>query len=269
MSVRTKGAIAGIALAALTGSLGPLPAASAASASAASAASASAASAASASAVGRCTTWAQAHGRNGARYVINADNWGGGNACLSVPGGPRFTVMSQRAPRRASVLAYPDISRGCSGGYCSPGSGMPVRLSALGDPVASWRTADNAPGEFDTALDLWFGPDPYSAPSAEIMIWLDSQHVPPFGAQRIRIDGADYELRAKTARGGSSSWRYLAFRRTAPVTGITGLKLAPFIRYAERRGLIRPSAGLWDVAAGFEIWSGGAGLATRSFSLNP
>jgi cellulose 1,4-beta-cellobiosidase len=35
-----------------------------------------------------------------------------------------------------------------------------------------------------------------------------------------------------------------------------------------RRGYIRASWYLIDVEAGFELWHGGAGLATKSFSVN-
>ena len=54
--------------------------------------------------------------------------------------------------------------------------------------------------------------------------------------------------------------------RVHAVAGVSGLQLAPFIKLAERFGWIRPSRWMLNIEAGFEIWSGGKGLATSSFT---
>jgi hypothetical protein len=44
------------------------------------------------------------------------------------------------------------------------------------------------------------------------------------------------------------------------------LRLAPFMARAKKVGMINSSALMWAVQAGFEIWSGGQGLAVTRFS---
>ena len=55
---------------------------------------------------------------------------------------------------------------------------------------------------------------------------------------------------------------------TTPTTSVSGLDLAPLVQDAISRGYIQPSWWLIDIEAGFELWQGGAGLATNSFSVN-
>src|SRR3984957_7294047 len=55
---------------------------------------------------------------------------------------------------------------------------------------------------------------------------------------------------------------------TTPTTSVSGLDLAPLVQDAISRGGIQPSWWLIDIEAGFELWQGGAGLATNSFSVN-
>lgn len=53
-----------------------------------------------------------------------------------------------------------------------------------------------------------------------------------------------------------------------PVSQVRGLALLPIMDHVERMGLIRRSWWMLNVESGFEIWHGGTGLATRSFSAD-
>jgi cellulose 1,4-beta-cellobiosidase len=64
-------------------------------------------------------------------------------------------------------------------------------------------------------------------------------------------------------------WNYVAYVRTAGVTNVSNLDLGDVTRDAVGRGVISPSWYLIDVEAGFELWQGGAGLATAAFSFQP
>jgi cellulose 1,4-beta-cellobiosidase len=55
---------------------------------------------------------------------------------------------------------------------------------------------------------------------------------------------------------------------TTGTTSVTNLDLQALVADAVSRGYIRASWHLIGVEAGFEIWQGGAGLATTSFSVN-
>jgi cellulose 1,4-beta-cellobiosidase len=55
---------------------------------------------------------------------------------------------------------------------------------------------------------------------------------------------------------------------TTGATSVSGLDLAPLVQDAMSRGYIQPSWWLIDIEAGFELWQGGAGLKTNSFSVS-
>jgi cellulose 1,4-beta-cellobiosidase len=51
-------------------------------------------------------------------------------------------------------------------------------------------------------------------------------------------------------------------------TSVQDLDIGKFVADAMSRGWIQKSWYLIDVEAGFELWQGGAGLATNSFAVN-
>ena len=55
---------------------------------------------------------------------------------------------------------------------------------------------------------------------------------------------------------------------TTAATSVSGLDLAALVQDGISRGYIQPSWWLIDIEAGFELWQGGAGLATNSFSVS-
>jgi hypothetical protein len=48
---------------------------------------------------------------------------------------------------------------------------------------------------------------------------------------------------------------------------VRNLNVLAFVRVAEGYGFIQPRWWLTSMEAGFEIWRGGVGLGTRSFSV--
>ena len=121
-------------------------------------------------------------------------------------------------------------------------------------------------GVYNASLDLWLGPH-VGAGNSEIMIWL--RYSKPAWWEglypTVMIDGAKwYVVPHATAPGNY----YLSFRRATPVSAAT-LRIAPFMAAAKRLGAVRSSWLLWAVQAGFEIWSGGKGLAITKFSVTP
>jgi hypothetical protein len=78
----------------------------------------------------------------------------------------------------------------------------------------------------------------------------------------VKIDGAKWYVVPRSTDPGRY---YLSFRRATPVSSAT-LRLAPFMAEAEQLGDVSASSLLWSVQAGFEIWSGGKGLAVTNFS---
>ena len=211
----------------------------------------------------------------GTRFVVKNDNYGGGRECLAVRGTrPNFTVTRSPVPAwHSRPQAYPFILRGCSWGTCSPDSGLPRRVSALRQPMASWSTTQVAHGRWNAAFDIWFGTRPLTtgqADGAELMIWLSARHIPvPSGTPVVTVHHARWYLLSGRACHGGICWTYVQFRRVRPVSRVTNLPLSPFFHRAEARGWVKRGWWLENIEAGFELWQGGTGLATDWFWARP
>jgi hypothetical protein len=78
------------------------------------------------------------------------------------------------------------------------------------------------------------------------------------------IDGTTWEVWT----GRESSWNIVSYVRETPVTSVSNLNLLPFFSDAVSRGSLEPSWWLIDVEYGFEIWTGGQGLAVSGYSVS-
>ena len=141
------------------------------------------------------------------------------------------------------------------------------------------------PGTYNTGYDLWFGKQSMTrghADGAELMVWLNHRggccilrpHAPI-----VRINGVRYYFqfwRPTDPNYPGIAWNYIQFRRVVQTTHVTNLNLNPFIEYAEQAHrsqgqptpLISRHWWLENLDGGFEIWSGGLGLRTTSFSAH-
>ena len=210
------------------------------------------------------TTWAIAHlginsdGSGGQQAVDQADSWGGGNACLLMPGSTSasagaFVVQSQTAAATGGVLSYPNTGIGCSSGYCTTQSGLPFAVSANPDPAITWGydTIDAVPGsKYDTLIDSEFSAScSGSAPAMNAAVAIYTDGFPsyksigvPYSGPTVSIDGYDW------------------------YTGhfLNGSKYGSQFVLAELNSAYMPSGDcLQTVNAGFEVWSGGTGLANN------
>src|SRR6266516_384229 len=219
-----------------------------------------------------CHRWQALHVTGPGRrpYVVRnkpSINHNDKGMCLSVPGAnAAFTVVrSPGAAPSPKIRAYPYIGTGCFEGACAPAHPRVLpRADALGNYTVSWATSTPPDsGVWNSSLDLWLGPRS-GAGTYEVMIWLrysgPSWWVGLF--PEVSADGAKWYVVPRITPLGQ---HYISFRRATPVSAAT-LRLAPFMTAAERIGAISPSARLWAVQAGFEIWSGGRGLAVTRFS---
>ena len=224
-------------------------------------------------AVTLCRPWQalRVTGAGGQRFVIrnkpsiNHDDQG---MCLSDRGrGAAFTITrSPGTAHSAKVRAYPYIGTGCFEGACAVGGeGVMPRVASLGTYTISWATVTpRKSGVWNASLDLWLGPR-RGVGTSEVMIWLRYSK-PSWWARRypsVQVDGAKWYVVPHSTGPGR---HYISFRRATPVAAAT-LRIAPFMAVAERFGAVRASALLWCAQAGFEIWSGGRGLAITRFSI--
>lgn len=166
----------------------------------------------------------------------------------------------------SKVRAYPYIANGCFERACAAGGEGPMpRAGSLGNYTINWaaRTPPRS-GVWNVSLDLWLGPRA-GVGTSEIMIWLHYSKRSWWTRRypSVLVDRARWYLVPHATAPGR---HYLSFRRAGAVSAAS-LRIAPFMAVAERRGYLSPSAFLWCAQAGFEIWSGGKGLAITRFSI--
>ena len=213
----------------------------------------------------------------GGTYTVQNNEWGSSAAeCVTTDGNADFTVANSDISNATNGApgGYPSIYQGCHWGNCTTGglAASPVQASAItaGKVTTSWSTTQPGAGAYDVAYDIWFNSTPATSgqpDGTELMIWLNHNgSVQPFGSQvatAATVGGTGYNVWF-----GTQGWNTVSYTMTTPTTSVSGLDLAPLVADAISRGYINPSWYLIDVEAGFELWQGGAGLATNSFSVN-
>jgi hypothetical protein len=210
--------------------------------------------------------------RLGESFIVRNDNYGGQRECISNSDArPNFVVtQSSAATRGREPVAFPYLFLGCSWGLCTPGSGLPARVSALRAPVTTWTASLRAGGVWDATYDIWFNKTRITtgqATGGELMIWLNSHEMPAPRRHTpiVWADHARWYLQSWITRHAGSRWRLIQFRRVRPVWRVSNLHLNEFIEQVESHDWIRPWYWMLNVDAGFEIWRDGKGLATNWF----
>lgn len=166
--------------------------------------------------------------------------------------------------------AYTSLYRGCHWGTCTSSNPFPIQESNIASAMTSVALTQPSGYNNDAAYDIWFNQTSTTSGQpngTEVMIWLNHQgSIQPFGSQTATatIDGAQYEVWT----GNQSSWKIVSYVATSPVTSVSSLDLLPFFEDAVSRGSLEPSWWLIDVEFGFEIWTGGQGLAASNFSVS-
>jgi cellulose 1,4-beta-cellobiosidase len=209
-------------------------------------------------------------------HTIQNNEWGSSAPeCISTDGNADFTVASSSIANSTSGApgGYPSIYQGCHWGACTSGSGFPIQVSNIhaGTVTTSWSTSQpGGSGAYDVAYDIWFNQTPSTSGQpngTELMIWLNHHGpVQPFGSQvasNVSIGGRSYNVWF-----GTQAWKTVSYTMTSGATSVSHLDLQPLVADAVSRGYINTSWYLIDVEAGFELWQGGAGLATNSFSVH-
>jgi len=214
----------------------------------------------------------------GGTYTVQNNEWGSGAAeCISTDGNADFSVANSAIDNSTSGApgGYPSIYQGCHWGNCTSGglAASPVQVSSLttGKVTTSWATTQpGGSNDYDVAYDIWFNQTPTTTTQpncTEVMVWLNHNGpVQPFGsevASGVSIGGRGYNV----WEGSQGTFDTVSYTMTTGTTSVSGLDLAPLAQDAVSRGYLSSSCYLIDVEAGFELWQGGAGLATNSFSV--
>jgi hypothetical protein len=211
---------------------------------------------------------------DGGAYTVENNEWSSGAPECITAGGTGFTVLKSSIFNPLSTPGgYPAIYKGCHWGACTTGSGFPIQVSGIHPGMVSTSWSTSQPGGsnvYNVAYDIWFNQTPTTSGQpngAELMIWLNHNGaIHPFRrtvASNVSINGHGYNVWF-----GRQAWNTISYTMTSPTASVSRLELWPFIADAVRRGYISRSWYLIDVEAGFEIWRGGAGLATKTFSVH-
>jgi len=213
---------------------------------------------------------------DGSHYTIGNNEWGSSaHECITTDGGADFKVASSSLHNATNggPGGYPAMYKGCHWGACTTSSGLPIRVSNIhaGTVTTSWSTTQpRGSNDYNVAYDIWFNQTPATSGQpngTELMIWLNHNGpVQPFGskvASGVSIGGRGYNVWY-----GRQAWNTVSYTMTTGTTSVKNLDLQALVADAVRRGYISSSWYLIDVEAGFEVWQGGAGLATTSFSVS-
>jgi hypothetical protein len=216
---------------------------------------------------------------SGGTYTVQNNEFGSSaSECASTDGNADFTVANSSIDNATdgSPGAYPSIYQGCHWGNCSSGglTSAPVQVADLtpGTVTTSWSTTQpGGSSVYDVAYDIWFNQTPTTSGQpncAEMMVWLNHNgSVQPFGSQvasDVSLGGQTYSV----WEGGQSFGDTVTYDMTTAATSVSDLDVGTLAQDAVSRGYISSSCYLIDIEAGFELWQGGAGLATNSFSVN-
>jgi hypothetical protein len=204
-------------------------------------------------------------------YVYQQDEWNSNAAQCADVHGTSF-VLTKGAfslPTNGPPATYPSFYRGCHWGACTAPSALPIRVGTVKRITSTWVTTQPADGAYDVAYDLWTNTKEWTSgqpDGSEIMIWIASRGTIQPAGKRVGIAtlaGAKWEV----WQGRQSGWNIVSYRRVQHTTAVRGLDVEAFLRDSVTRGTTKKGWFLIGGEAGFEIWKGGKGLATTSFSF--
>ena len=212
----------------------------------------------------------------GGAYTVENNEWNSSaSECVTTDGNADFTVANSaiNLTTDGPPGGYAAIYKGCHWGACTTNSGLPIPVSSMttGKVTTSWNTTQTYSGAYDVAYDIWYNQTATTSgqPNAEeMMIWINHYGgVEPAGsvvASNVSIGGNTYTV----WEGRASTWNVVSYVLNTGTTSVTNLDIDSLAADSVTRGYMTTSDYLIDLEAGFEMWQGGAGLATNSYSVN-
>ena len=210
----------------------------------------------------------------GGAYTVQNNEWNSSAPeCVTTDGNADFTVANSSINLSGGAPGgYPSIYKGCHWGACTSNSGLPIPVSSMtpGEVTTSWNTTQTS-GAYDVAYDIWYNQTATTSgqPNAEeMMIWINHYGgVEPAGsvvANNVSIGGNTYTVWESRA----STWNVVSYVLNTGTTSVSNLDVDQLAADSVTRGYMNDSDYLIDLEAGFEMWQGGAGLATNSYSVD-
>ncbi|MET8414447.1 cellulose binding domain-containing protein [Streptomyces sp. NPDC005098] len=220
-----------------------------------------------------CTAWGTTE-LQGGEYIYQQNEWNStARQCVSVDpdtGAWSVAESSFALPTNGAPATYPSSYKGCHWGACTTDSGLPLRVDELARTRTSWSTTQVDSGAYNVSMDLWFNSTPVTddqPDGTEVMIWMNHRGgAQPIGSRTgtVQLDGKAWDV---WTGPGASGWKVISYVLQQGATEFADLDVKSLIDDAVTRGQINPAHYLIDAEAGFEIWQGGQGLGTKSFSF--
>ena len=202
-------------------------------------------------------------------YTIMNNRWGTSAAqCINVTNNG-FQIVQQDGVGNQSgaPVSYPAIYAGCHYTNCSPGTNLPMQISAISSANTSVSVTYPGSGTYDAAYDIWLNADTNvsGVQDTEIMIWLNhTGSVQPIGSNtgNVSLGGRSWSVWV-----GSNGANNVVSYQGSGITSFSA-DLKPFLLDAINRGSGFGTSNwyLTSIQMGFEPWVGGVGLAVNSFS---
>ena len=204
----------------------------------------------------------------GGRYTVMNNRWGtSAQQCINVTDSG-FAITSQAGVGSTSgaPVSYPAIYYGCHYTKCSPGTNLPMQVSAISSATSSINYTYVSGATYDAAYDIWLDPSPKKdgVNQQEIMIWFNRQgSIQPIGSVvgNATIGGRTWQV----WQGSNGSNAVVSYVAPSPISSWS-FSVLDFINDVKNRGAITSSWYLTSIQAGFEPWIGGTGLAVSNFS---
>lgn len=209
-------------------------------------------------------------------YRVHNNIWNGLNKsqCIQVndaSGEFRIVSSSHNHSVHGAPASYAFINKGCHWGTCTNAEGeTPRQIGEITEAKSSWNTTQTDAGVYNVAYDIWFHRNSMALgqpDGAELMIWLaykgDIQPIGSLQEKAVSIDGATWDVWA----GSNGANAVITYVRTNSINSVSDLDIKSFITDGAAKGYLQNDWYLISIGAGFEIWKGGNGLASNSFSF--
>ncbi len=206
----------------------------------------------------------------GGRYVVMNNRWGtSAQQCINVTDSG-FAITAQQGVGNTSgaPVSYPAVYLGCHYTNCSPGSNLPMQVSAISSANSSITYSYVSGATYNASYDIWLDPSPKrdGVNAMEIMIWFNRQgSIQPIGSVvgSTTIGGRSWQV----WQGNNGANNVISYVAPSAITSWS-FSVLDFITDVRNRGAITSAWYLTSIQAGFEPWIGGTGLAVTNFSAS-
>ncbi|HEY4186425.1 MAG TPA: hypothetical protein VGP07_15220 [Polyangia bacterium] len=210
------------------------------------------------------------------QYVIQNNDWGARTGeTISYGPGTKMKVATQTGTgSNNNPASFPSVFIGQNSNNSSGDNPKAVSAITKGSLPTSWTWTENgATGSYNAAYDVWFSTSSSGEPAASsptggfLMVWYhkptDNQ---PIGTMMNTVNIAGQNWNVWEGNNSGNGKPCITYQAATTIHTLS-FNLGDFIRDAvDNQKFLMNSWYLTNVFAGYEIWTGGAGLETTDFT---